>query len=540
MNDELDATVQYLANVQEQERQYIKFFTSYAFPEEMRENAALALSFWVHSLTGPTLDGSGNRGYFEPIAQAVHVAGDKPDKPDKLERKFVGFKQVPGSKTLWWIDIRDYNWTNEAFEKVSVTEPYIRKPWVTPSYDVLREQSGNALVRLDWFLMHTADTTRQADRNLTPLYYELMYARVGVPKTADQYRKLWNIDVATAETHLLARGSIVDKGQSIVSRHARELTGLRIGHGYHWESSDYKNMDNQNDVLENLSIERNAKGIPVHKGIARKGDAHEYITSNYLGLQTYFLSDGAGKRIEFADPTIVVDTRDRIGDVRVRTARSCIHCHGLGINPSKNELRAVIGDGVDLITTYADYKQAARAYYLTTTEQTEQDDAILYSRAVLQANGLDSLENSEMFADILNWYDRDVTLEQAAVECGVTVAEFRTKVSQSAQGRLARLAKTGHPIPREVWENPKAGSFAQAMLLINKLDALPVETVEVEYIVVQKDCNIYSADKVVGSCTHGQKHKLLGTFQDYWYKLEVNGVTGYVSRDNITVEKIKE
>lgn len=476
LNEELSIAYQHLQKVSAQDQEYIKYFTAYDIPKELQQKAVLNLSFWVHSLTGPTLDGSGNTGYFEPIVQIVPSA-EIPVKKDvndtakvavPIQRKFVNFKQVAGSETLYWVDIRDYNWTLAAFEKVAAKEPFVKKPWVSEDYDNIRHLSGNAVVRMSWFLAYTMDTTRQFDRGQEPLYYTLLYAYTGVPNTADQYRKIWGLDIPKIEKDGRIKLAVVDQGDSIVSRHPRELAGVRTDIGYHWESSDYKVADDKNDVIENLSIERDKDNVPKHLGISRKADAHEYITTNQLGLQVYFLTDGAGKRVEFADPTIVVNTKDRKGDVRVRVGDTCIVCHGVGINPTKNALRKILGNKeVDLISTFKDYQQAIQKYYLSDISEKEIDDQLIFSRAMLKANGLQPIENAENVHDFLDWYDKPVTLEQASADCGLTVEEFKKQTDGSVSIRMQRLHNKV-PYPRALWDNPNNGGFVQAMLLINR------------------------------------------------------------------------
>lgn len=509
LDTELALVVSYLSRTNEEDRPYIKFLTFYGVPNYARENAILATSFWLHSLTGVTKDGSGNNGYYAPLAISTK------DKFLPSERL------VTGSNTLYWIDIRDYNWTQEVFEKISQFDPYVRLPWIDAKlYGQMRILGGNALISGPWFLAQTCDVTKQDDRNIAPYYYELLYAHVGIPKNATEYRNIWGVDVKNLEKFGLVKGTIVDK--SIVSRHTRELASTRTILGYHWESSDYKTNDNQNDPLEFLSIERDENGIARHIGVARKADAHEYITSNLLGLQVYFLTNDKEERVEFGDPTVVRDLQSLTNDVRVKTARSCVVCHSVGINPPSNDLEKLIKSKVDLVAQ-KEFKRAIEQYYLTNINSRVFDDQNIFTRAVMQTNGLDPIENAKIFQQIVNWYDADISIEQAALECGVSVQEFKHFVGASTSLRLVALTE-GQKIPRSIWENPIGGGFAQAMLLIKRLDSLPPTE---QFVIITQNTHIKNGTEIIQNCSKGDSFRYIKTVDD-WYEVRIDNRTGFI------------
>ena len=544
LDSELVAAHQHLEKVDPLDRPFIKFLTTYAYPPLYRDEAAMSVSFILHSLTGvPNEVTGGNSGYFAPIAIRA-----------KLEKTFVMvYKQkVEGSDTLFWIDIRDYNWTEQAFETVSVAEPYVRKPWINSDvYDAIRIMSGNALIRADWFLSYTTDVTKQADfeagNNLNttacePFYYVLLYANAKIPRNADDYRAIWGINVDRINKLQLARGTIVDRGHSgqisgkPVSRNSRELAKGPFDLGYHWESSDFKHNRGKRNPIENLSIERNNKGRAVHVNIGRQADAHELITSNLLGLQVYYLTDGVGKRVEFADPTIVRDTSDRLDDVRVRTARSCIVCHPFGINVPLDALRLYLDDGVDLIVGSKEYKQALKQFYLTDLGAMIQDDQVRYARSVVQTNGLLPEENARIYQKMMDWYDKDVTLVQAARECGVTIDEFVAKVGRAAKGKLARLTNSedkGYGIPRAEWDDPEDGDFKLAMLLIHDEVSLKVQK-EILTVIID-ECPIKLGDKTLKTVNKDEKFEVVEK-KGEWFKVDLGGQTyGYIWEKHVKI-----
>ena len=547
LDDELASCYIHLESVEVQDRPYIKFFTFMGTPPHLREDAVLVTSMWLHSLTGvPDKTFGGNTGYYAPLAVRAKIdSRDKNGKP-KSEFIFVPKQRVKGSETVYWIDIRDYNWTEKAWELVSSAEAYIRKPYINEAaYDAIRVMSGNALVRADWFLANTADVTKQADfdpNNIAlntsksePFYYTLLYANTKIPRNGTEYRDIWGVNLQRINDNQLARGTIVDRGQSVVSRNARELARGGLDTGYHWESSDFKQNRGRNDPIEHLSIERNKNGRAVHVNLGRKSDAHEFITSNLLGLQVYFLTDGKENRVEFADPTIVRDASDRTDDIRVRTARSCVVCHPYGINIPSDALRQYLDDGVDLIIGTKEYRQAVKQFLLTDLGALIQDDQVRYARSVVQTNGLLPEENARTFQKVMDWYDRDVLLAQAARECGVSVEEFKEKVGRVAKGRLARLTKAkdqGYGIPRHLWDDPNMGDFQLAMLAIHDQGALPiekeVETTVTQIEVLEQRCSIMLGKTVLKWVPKGTRYDVVEKINE-WYKVKYEGEkTGYL------------
>ena len=108
LDKEVATAIDYLSKFDQETRQYIRFFSMYNIPEEdlqlnppweekeyilpRREATRQCLNFVIHSLSSEDL--------------------------------FKLADYVPGSKTLLWIDLRDYGWTPVAFEQVSLKDPY--------------------------------------------------------------------------------------------------------------------------------------------------------------------------------------------------------------------------------------------------------------------------------------------------------------------------------------------------------------------------------------------------------------------------------
>lgn len=483
---EVEAANDFLVNIAPDIRPHIRFFSTYNIPEEdtivitseeinrqetvkVKDGIIKTLNFWIHSLS------------YENIVQNV--------------------RKVDGDNDLWWIDIRDYGWTTEAWEKVSQHEPYFREPWIRyQDYEILRVLAGNAIVRADWFIIHTSDVTKQVDRDLPPLYYELLYAKTGVPKTLEEFRAAWGIDIKKIEALQIEKGVIVDKGSSGVSRNNRQISRTRTELGYYYETSDVKTSEGKQDYIENLD--------PL--GVSRSDrDAGETFTTNKLGLQVYFLYDGNNKRVEFGDPTVVWDRTDP-KDIRVRTARSCIICHADAVNIPQNALSDHLKSGVELLTYNKEYQIALERFYLSPMGKLFSADKEIFNSAVESINGLSGQANAKLYQEILKWYERALSISHAAQECGVSVEEFKAKCAPTISGRLGSLVKSEKSVNREIWEDLDGGIFSQAMLLIHRI---PVEQIKKEIqeaqeinplsVKVKKDLKITVKGNVVAEMKAG-------------------------------------
>ena len=86
LDTELEVVARYVAKLPEERARYLRFFTTYAYPERLQEDAALVLSFWIHSMSGLHKDSLYNAGTIYPLC--------KMDGNDK----FIALRQVPGSR----------------------------------------------------------------------------------------------------------------------------------------------------------------------------------------------------------------------------------------------------------------------------------------------------------------------------------------------------------------------------------------------------------------------------------------------------------
>jgi hypothetical protein len=538
-NSEVEDAIKYLSDtsyVKPEDVKYIRFLTTYAIQdEEKRQREVLSCSFILHSLVGPAKDlDSNNAGAFYPLAKIE-------------EKKFVEKQKVPFSDTLWWIDLRDYNFTPEVWELAASIDGFFVTPTSVQEQNngALRLLAGNAILRMDWFNTHVTDTSRQRDIDKDfDLYTSFVFAQVPPPKNVEEWRKYMALDVTKTRELGNEFGTLVTKSEQ-VSRHNRMLFGYRTELGYMYDTYDVKNQEGLRDYWE--AFFKNKKiGTPPDIS-----DAGELFATNQLGLQVYALRDGNGNLINFGDPTVVRHLTDIHGDVRVRVAHSCIDCHSIGPLPAENTHAEFLKKTGEIYSySKEDRNRIKRVFLDNRFEDSITFNQQIFKTAIDKANGLTPEVNGQYYLESIKHYTRDVDLERAAFECGVTTEEFKDKITKGRfGGRIKLLVETGQPIPIDIWETRGKdgipGQFQQAMALINGITQITTETT-IEHKIPQdiKDNlkNILLEDTYLMS---GQtkvilipKDTILPILEEKsdWIKTEYNGRTGWLEKKFMKTE----
>lgn len=485
---------------------YIRYFTTHAIPEKikgrdgevaLRRQAELVLPFALNSCASVR-----SEGYIE--------------QP----------KRVPGSTTLWYIDIRDFGWKTSDLDVIFKIQPYFLAPVVDSRNNVI-------LFRADWFIANAMDATRQDDRGIKDIvYYILQYGKGNEPKNADDFRRAWFVDIKTIREQKLETGTVVDQGDSGVSQHTRQLRRGRTVTGYYWETRDVKTHD--------LDLEKLKSRDYIEDIFANQVDAGEYIASHKNGLQVYLLTAGTNQKFaeaRFADSTIVVDRQDS-HDPRVRTPKSCVVCHMHGIIPYSNAIRDLFRLGGYLKFKDKALARAVKAFYLKNDGSEVEDDNRLFERSVKQCNGLTPEANTRAFLDVYEWYCRQkVSPEQAAYEFGVSVDTLKKSISKATSGRLVYLYH-GKGMPRDVWDSVHSGGYIQVGLLLRLAAGKPAKAVEqgrvpstVE-VIVEKTPILDRKDNVVVYLGKGVRAEVYKVYDRDWYYVTAGQWEGYLRREH--------
>ena len=236
-------------------------------------------------------------------------------------RSVVAPVAIDTTKLLYRIDLRDYLWDEATWRQLEQIYPYAviydRDSRLFPYDEVTAEQirvetaTQIPVIQADWFISHASRP---------PLYYSLL----GLPDTLRGLEQQLGVDVQrNIDTEQVQRAGFANAGPSqnnrIIERH--ELGGNR---GALWLSYDFAdNLNNRNIFAHPIDFQE---------------DGGEMIFNLDNGLQGYFITNAAGRRLDKAPNNVVQDPASRDG--AVEAGLSCMNCHQLdGQLPKNDEIR---------------------------------------------------------------------------------------------------------------------------------------------------------------------------------------------------------
>ena len=481
----IERCAEHLATINECDHYRIRYFSLHDIPRQLMAAAVSALSFTCNSAART------------PI---TYIPRPVPNTDNRI----------------FWIDLAWYNWSIETWENISQEDYLFREPLVTSNTRGLiylkTQTRSNPVVLASWFIYYTLDNGEfinqkdAANFNDRSFYYQLVYSAVpferdvaeddyqngdkyratpqrdargnpvnkanpdkkkvrkkvfGVgPQTAAEFEAAWYVDFGLLKKFPIDKGALVDNGFSGVAWQNRILWRVRTAIGTYWRTFDVFRTAGDQDFVE----------TPFPKVF----NAGEHIFQDERGAQFYFLSDGDGKGVDFANPFVVKGDPSNVHNTVLVTSRSCIHCHDPGIRNFRNEHLKLRDIGVDLKAraysdnhvTPADPGRAERfnQFYLQDQKmerlvRTDQDN---YAEFVRDCNGLTTSENVQNIIRLRNWYVGDLSLKQVAREHGVTARDMELALAIGVgtlhqpqgvtKGRLGRLVLDGRGVPRHTWE----------------------------------------------------------------------------------------
>lgn len=346
-----------------------------------------------------------------------------------VKRRLV--RPIAVNDTLLRVDLRDYGWSRESWERMTLRSPYIRWTWVDPSdEETLRKYSGSsmAIVRADSFLSLTS---------VEPAYSDFL----GLPKTVAELEAKFGVQRKSVKDLSLASGGAVLR--SIVAIHNRQLERWPTITGYWWQSRDsLSNVGRQNVLDQFFGIQQ---------------DGQEFIWSLPNGLQAYALADAGGKLVAVVPPDIAQDSVTPFRDKQVRNGRSCVGCHGSGINGVDDVISAMIREQKIKL---ADYRketiQAIEDFYLGDLPAQIKTDREQYAKAVLTVNGMTPEANASAYTGLLYSYlERPVDLSIACQELGISTEEYAKNLVGNYNATLLAI-HAGQAVARDAWESAYA------------------------------------------------------------------------------------
>jgi hypothetical protein len=195
--------------------------------------------------------------------------------------KIVVPKAVDPERTVFRIDLRDFQWNERVWETVVSANPYgIRLPG--EDFDAVCEMTECKLpyVRGDWFV---------AAASRPPLYHDVLQ----LPKTERELEALLRVD--TRENIRQERVARAGFNSSGVSKNNRLIERHEAGSIVYWKSYDFASNTGRQNLFAH----------PLGPGDAAgdfRPDGGEIIFNLPNGLQGYFLTTSADTRLDKGRP----------------------------------------------------------------------------------------------------------------------------------------------------------------------------------------------------------------------------------------------
>ena len=331
---------------------------------------------------------------------------------------------IDPSRTLFRIDLRDYDWTSMTWVTLVAAYSYNIR---TSDGDSITRISGSPVpyLRGDWFV---------AKASAPPLYYDIL----NLPRTVQELERQLGVD---AERDLAEEKNVVRAGirASGVSQNNRILERHGSQHGAYWKSFDFRNNLNDQNIFRD-PLRFNAAGS-------------EIIFNLPNGLQAYFLADARGNRLNSAPINIVAD-RNNPDDPIIHTGRSCMSCHFAGMRPFKDDVRPVAGS-----TSLGDVdRDRVLALYAAqdTLDQLTAKDSVRFQTALEKAGARVPLNaTTESISALSRKFNAELAVTEAAAETGLEADEFQSRLNSSPRLvslGFGQLLVSGGGIKRDVWD----------------------------------------------------------------------------------------
>jgi uncharacterized membrane protein YgcG len=348
-------------------------------------------------------------------------------------RDIVPPRPVDPARTIFRIDLDDYEWNDKVWDKIVAAYPYgVIYDTASAKACSTATQSRLPHVRGDWFVFAASRP---------PLYHEVLQ----LPATDRELEKELKVNVAeNIRRERVARAGFNGSG---VSHNNRLIERHKAGNGAYWKSYDFSNNTDQRNLF--------AHPLGPAGPNAFKHDGGEIIFNLPNGLQAYLLVDGKGNRID-EGPTNIVSTRKR--PPTVINGISCMGCHGKGMIEKDDQVREHVLKSSTGFTNAE--KESVLALYHARNEFRAllQRDADRFRKAVEKTGA--PLTATEPVAALADRFGAEIDLKGAAAEVGVGINEFVTRFRSPRLARdLGPFKVDGGTIKRQVFE----GAFPEVV-----------------------------------------------------------------------------
>ena len=346
-------------------------------------------------------------------------------------RKVVKPQPIDAEQTLFYIDLRDYEWDvrNDAWTQIEEVYPY-KMTFDNPTQTHLSEKLATLqqemncevpFVHVDWFI---------ATASLPPLYHDIL----ALPETDRELESA--LEVFVAENLQNAPGKRVWRAgfnNSRVSRHNRVLERHISRYGAYWKSYDFAGSSESQSIFTHpLDFSQ---------------DGGEIIFNLPNGLQAYLIVDREGIRLDAAPISIV--SNPAVADPTVRTGLSCIGCHTKGMQTFEDDVRAVVEQAENPPFN----KERALDLYVEKTEMDElvAEDMKRFRVALEETGGV--FGGIEPVQRLHEAFQGSLSAAHAAAAVGLETNTFLEKISNnvSLQNLLGVLVVENGTVKRDAW-----------------------------------------------------------------------------------------
>ena len=344
--------------------------------------------------------------------------------------EIINPQPIDAAETIFYIDLRDYEWDiRDAWTQIEAVYPYeikfdaTKRPVLFTRLTNLRQEMDCEVpyVYVDWFL---------ATAVLPPLYHDIL----DLPETDRELERDLEVDVLrnlqSAPGRRVWRAGFNNSG---VSNHNRVVERHTSRYGAYWKSYDFAgSVGTQNVFTHPLSFQQ---------------DGGEVVFNLPNGLQAYYISDGAGNRIDVAPTNIV--SNPAASDPAVHNGLSCIGCHTEGMKRFEDEVREVIEQTRN---PSFDKAHALRLYVdKPAMDRLLDEDTKRYEAALEKTGGIfGGIEPVHRFYET---YQGPVDAAYAAASLGLETDAFLSEIGKKSS--LQRLGLTGlvsgGNVKRDVW-----------------------------------------------------------------------------------------
>jgi serine/threonine-protein kinase len=428
----LAAIRDHLRQIDDEDRKYLRYFTL------------------AHVANNAKVSGVDLRWYRAAFSKVANHLSWKP--------RIVLPKAVDSEETVYVVDLRELGWDRKGlWEEILRAYPYGLRFDEHPDENlrnVAREVyhlTGCELpyVRADWFVAMAARP---------PLYHTIL----DLPKHAHPLEHTLKVPVAdNFLRNNLARAGFAKSG---VSSQNRMIERHEASYGAYWKSYDFKANDGRGNLYQ-FPLGPEFRENPFADQ-AFVHDGGEIIFHLPNGLQGYLLVDGKDRRIDEGPTEVVSDGNKTSGTSAIVNGLSCMACHKHGMirDGFKDEIRD--GNAVSGPARTKTRKLYPAFDELMTLIKSDEDRFVAsLDKAIgpFLKRGGDREKDIREFTEepvskIAKFYQRDVSLDEAAMELGFADPKQLAAAIQN-NDRLRQLGMApliqGGMIKRDAWGSIK-------------------------------------------------------------------------------------